>query len=397
MEPWPALSPLAAILAERIARSARTGTTLTGESTRCITFREYMDICLYDASHGYYRSGTAARVGRGGDFYTSAYIGDAMGTTLGAYLFRLAEERFGGGGAPVELVDWGGGTGRLARQMLHGWLSAAEAPGANDEPGANARRSVCLTVVDGNPAHRREAEEALAEERRSGLAAVMDEAEAEAHPWRESPVVVIGNELLDAMPVHRVCMRRGRLLEWGVAWDEAAGKPVPCLTEPSSERLAEMLDAEGTKLREGQTAEIGLAAADWVAGLAGKLGRAILVLIDYGDEAGELTAAHRMDGTLMCYRRHIAGSDPYEAPGEQDITAHVNFTSIREAAGEAGWTTLWYGTQKRFLVEAGLLERLAGHDETDPFHPVARRNRAIRQLLLSDGMSELFKVLILEK
>jgi SAM-dependent MidA family methyltransferase len=120
--------------------------------------------------------------------------------------------------------------------------------------------------------------------------------------------------------------------------------------------------------------------------------RGMLILIDYGDENSELTAPHRMDGTLLCYAKHRAHNDPYRDAGEQDLTAHVNFSLVRKAAEAAGWREIWYGTQKHFLIESGIMERLSEHQLTDPFHPIVRRNRTIRQLLLSDGMSELFKV-----
>ncbi|GIO13336.1 SAM-dependent methyltransferase [Cohnella xylanilytica] len=393
---------IAGAIREAIRAGGRTGRDMDGRERRCISFRDYMAICLYDPAYGYYRGPEKVRVGREGDFYTSSYIGDVLGERLGAYARGLAAERFGRA-ETVELVDWGGGTGRLAKQMLGGWNAAAEAAGAGEtgtgEAGAAAFEGprVRVTVVDDDPAHRREAETRLAAEIAAGAARVLSAAEAEAQPWRERPVVVVANELLDAMPVHRVVLRGGRLREWAVAWDDESGRPVPCAAEPSTPRLAETMARSGIRLREGQTAEIGLEAADWIASLAGKLGRAIVAVVDYGDEAEELTAGHRMAGTLLCYRRHVASGDPFEAPGEQDITAHVDFTSVRAAAEAAGWSALWYGTQKRFLVEAGVLERLAEHAFADPFHPVARTNRAIRQLLLSDGMSELFKVLVLAK
>lgn len=411
MRELPERTPLAAAFEAAAAASNRWGETPDGETKRCLTFRDYMELCLYDPAHGYYRSGSAARVGREGDFYTSAFVGDVMGERLGSYLYRLAAERFGLA-ERIELVDWGGGTGRLARHMLAGWQEAARQTMPQEDQTAGAMQSestaaadrkpltklnVRLTVVDGNPEHRRQAKSLLAQQILAGDARVMDEAEAEVWPWRQGPVIIVANELIDAMPVHRVCLRQGKLMEWGVAWNEAEAKPEACLTAPSTERLAAEMARAGMTLRQGQTAEIGLDGMDWVAGLAAKLGDAVLALIDYGDDARELTAEHRMDGTLMCYRRHIAHADPYAAPGEQDMTAHVNFTLLSRAAENAGWRRLWYGTQRQFLVEAGVLERLAAHDGADPFHPAARRNRAIRQLLLSDGMSELFKVLILAK
>jgi SAM-dependent MidA family methyltransferase len=120
----------------------------------------------------------------------------------------------------------------------------------------------------------------------------------------------------------------------------------------------------------------------------------MIITIDYGDRSGELYAEHRMNGTLLCYRDHRAYDDPYAFPGEQDITSHVNFDACIRTGEQTGITDWTYKSQKQFLVDAGILDRLANTATLDPFSQAARNNRMIRQLLLSDGMSELFKVLV---
>lgn len=362
----------------------RGGWRRDGGSVPCITFRDYMAMCLYHPEFGYYRSGKI-RVGREGDFYTSAFVGDIMGTQLAEKLSELASESFPDG-ERVEVVDWGGGTGRLGSQMLEAWKALG-----------SAGERFALTVLDANPSHRRQAEEALANSTVSGRARVIAPEAANEEDWKSRHVIVVANELLDAFPVHRVTRRDGLLLERGVCWDEESAKLADCFTEPSDARLTEWLERQSVWLSEGQTTEIGLDGADWSVELGSRLGNAMLVLIDYGDSTAELTGRHRMDGTLLCYGRHRAHGDPFRGPGEEDMTAHVDFELIRDRASSAGWRERWYGTQKAFLVESGVLAKLADHVIADPFHPVARRNRAIRQLLLSDGMSELFKVQIWDK
>lgn len=375
-------TPLAGVLQQIISQSPSTGEDLQGNVHSAISFHRYMALCLYHPEFGYYRSGSS-RVGREGDFYTSAFIGELMGEQLAAELIRLADRHFSGN-APVQVVDWGGGTGRLSRQMLDAWAQAGD-----------SGNRFALAVVDGNPEHRRLAEEALNTYISMNKARVVSEEDAESVASRGKNVIVVANELLDAFPVHRVVSRGGRLLEWGVAYSE--GTFIPCLMEPTDARLSEWLEEEGISLLDNQTIEVNLDAANWVSNLGNSLGPAIVVLIDYGDEREELSSPHRMDGTLMCYYKHRAHNDPYVLPGEQDMTSHVNFSHIRREAARAGWTELWYGSQKKFLVESGIMEKLSSHSITDPFHPVVRRNRAIRQLLISDGMSELFKVQILSK
>ncbi|WP_391570812.1 class I SAM-dependent methyltransferase [Cohnella sp.] len=378
---------LHAAIAESIAAGGKRGIGADGAELSAIPFHHYMSLCLYHPDFGYYRSGSS-KVGREGDFYTSAYIGDAMGDSLARWLREVAFAHFGTG-ETVEVLDWGGGTGRLSRQLMDTWTSAE----TDSSSVLEQSLSFSLTVIDGNPSHRSEAERELESYIREGRARVMDESEWQRFVPSDRPVIVVANELLDAFPVHRLVMKDGELREWAVACAED-GRFIPCLMEPTDTRLIEWLREEGVELRENQTIEINLDGADWATAVAARFKRALFVFIDYGDETTELTGTHRMDGTLLCYREHRAHNDPYAWPGQQDITAHVNFSHIRRSMERHGAKEIWYGTQKRFLVEAGIMERLIAHNYSDPFHPIVRRNRAIRQLLLSDGMSELFKVQI---
>ncbi|RED65762.1 class I SAM-dependent methyltransferase [Cohnella lupini] len=384
-----AQTPLFAIIEDSIRNSILAGRLENGSKLSAISFYHYMTLCLYHPEFGYYRSGSS-KVGRNGDFYTSAYVGELMGDQLASELSRLAEQWFPGEES-VNVLDWGGGTGRLGRQMMDSWNGIGD-----DGPGPErGLKGFTLTVVEGNPEHRRLAFEELEPYIEAGKARVLDNETGVNIPMGEQPTIIVANELLDAFPVHRLVWRDGKLQEWGVALNEAGGGFVRCLMEPTNPRLPEWVRDEQIALLDNQTFEVNLDAADWVADLSERLERAILVIIDYGDETEELIAPHRMDGTMLCYRQHRAHNDPFEAPGEQDLTSHVNFSHIRRIAAIHGWTERWYGSQKKFLVDSGILQKLSAHAITDPFHPMVRRNRAIRQLLLSDGMSELFKVQIL--
>ncbi|REE93005.1 SAM-dependent MidA family methyltransferase [Paenibacillus taihuensis] len=384
---------------------------------RCITFRDYMDRCLYDETDGYYKSGHV-RVGKDGDFYTSSQVGSLMGEKLASCIDQLInvdeEER-------LTIVEWGAGTGALSRQMLTAWLDASR-------PWLSRLQYI---VVDSNPVHLNEARSCLepVQERmgEGGFIAFMtpDEARSVLQGRRERAVhqerdvqqqtIIVANELLDAFPVHRVQQKNGQLWELGVTTTDSTelatstanatasaaaekGELFKYVCMPlSDERILSVLERDGIRLMEGQIAEVNLAAEDWIAELGEMISRGALLLVDYGHEAAELTAPHRMHGTLLCYKDHVAYDRPFLAPGEQDITAHVNFTACKAAAGAAGWNVHYYDTQKQFLIDHGLLQDLVAHDGMNPFSEAARRNRAIRQLLLSDGMSEAFKVLVLHK
>ncbi|MDQ0059386.1 class I SAM-dependent methyltransferase [Paenibacillus harenae] len=348
----------------------------------CISFRDYMELCLYDEPDGYYRGGNV-RIGKKGDFYTSSAIGAVMAGSLASYIVNYRLEH----GGPFRLMEWGAGTGRLSAQIAQACLSS--------DP--EWMQKVSLILVDDNPVHRETAVEELESAGIGGMqTAILPSAEAWAMDWN-GPTVVIANELLDALPVHRVQRVQGELHELGVARDGANGGFQYVWMRITDERIEHTLERSGIILRKGQITEVNLAAEDWLRMLGSKLGRGRLILIDYGHEAQEYAAEHRMFGTLLCYWKHQASDNPLVRPGEQDITAHVNFTQIRQAAERLGWKTVYNASQKQFLLDNGIMDMLRQHDGQDPFGAEARMNRAVRQLLLSDQMSETFKVMVLEK
>jgi len=348
---------------------------------KAIPFRDYMDYCLYHPTYGYYMK-DKEKIGRSGDFYTSASIGGLFGEVLAHYTAEqaglLRPER------PFTFVEWGGGTGQLARQML-------------DELKLNRTdvyNRLTYISVEASPHHRALQAAALAGHAERVQWRTERQWLAEG-PWED--VIVFSNELIDAFPVHRLRMVRGQLCEIYVGWDVNNGNfretDVPLNGGP----LADDIRHGSVELSEGQQLEVNLEGAAWI----GRIGAAIrsgqLVTVDYGDSEGELYAPHRMNGTLMCYRNHTANDNPYADPGYQDITSHVNFSRLIRAGEGSGLRTEQFVTQKQFLVENGLLQKLRDTTAIDPFSPEARRNRAVRQLLLSDQMSELFKVLVQKK
>lgn len=358
------------------------GSDASADRLRCMTFKQYMSMCLYDEKDGYYRSGPT-RIGKQGDFYTSSAVGMVLAHCLTSSLFQYAEQHIRG---DIQLVEWGAGTGRLSVQIQEAWKARAKEIAIACHP----------VIVEDHPGHREESKLALTHDE-SPLFLSSDEAlSATTGPWLRRPTVVLANELLDAFPVHRVTMEKGQLVELGVAGNAEAGF-FEVYMPLSDVQIAASLQSDGVRLTEGQQTEVNLEAAKWLRQLGEQMTSGRVIIIDYGHEAKEYAAKHRMKGTLLCYSEHVASDEPYLRIGEQDITAHVPFTTVRKAAEEAGWRITYYDTQKQFLVDNGALELLQNHTETDPFGETARKNRAIRQLLLSDGMSEAFKVLILDK
>lgn len=383
-------TPLAAKIAEKIACSAQSGRfiDISGEKRTlpCISFRAYMEACLYDEQYGYYKSG-AVRVGKAGDFYTSSAIGGIMAEVIARFAAEFGREQ----GFPVTLAEWGAGTGKLSVD-----IAAAFRRQATTED-----MKLHQLLIENHPEHAKAAADsfrsAFSEE--AMMPVIMNSEQfrmAYANGSAGGSFLMLANELLDAFPVHRVRKKGDKLVEIGVSFlpDEGFVYTEMALTDSS---LPEWLKHDGIELREGQITEICPGARDWLLELGTMMTGGRVIIIDYGHEAEEYAAEHRMEGTLMTYWKHQASDSPLLGAGERDITAHVSFTFVKASAEEASFKVVYYDTQKQFLVDHGILELLSNHDGKDPFGESARRNRAIRQLLLSDSMSESFKVLVLEK
>ena len=204
--------------------------------------------------------------------------------------------------------------------------------------------------------------------------------------------VIYANELLDAFPVHVVTRTPEGLRE--IAISERDGMLVESLMPLSSEHLVEHLRSADVVVDVGARVEVALAASAWVAGAAEALSRGFLLLFDYGREARELYSAAHPAGTLTTYRGHrAAASDWLTAPGESDLTAHVDLTTVRRTAEACGLVTLGILDQTYFLLSLGLAERLeTGHDQR-----AMRQRLAARTLMMPGGLGSTMKAMVFAK
>ena len=305
-----------------------------------MTFARFMSLALYDPAAGYYRTG-AGGPGRQGDFLTAPETHPIFGWALA----RQIDDLWRVLGEPASFVvrEHGAGAGALALATLDGLRRS----------GSPLLESITWQLVDVDPgrlelAHRR-ADEA-------GLADRLAEAD-------ERPIVgcVLANELLDALPVHRLVMRGGSLREVLVTWkDGGGGGFVDVEAEPSTPALAERLAAENVDLADGQRAEVCLELDGWIAAAAAGLAGGVVLIVDYGHPAPELyDPRRRRDGTLRAYVGQAVHDDPYRSVGRQDLTAHVDFSAVERAAVAAGLEPLGAVYQAEFLaaLEAGELLR----------------------------------------
>jgi len=314
-----------------------------------MSFARFMDLALYDPEAGYYTAGRgsdepATGPGRAADFLTAPESHPIFGWAVARHLESVwtALDR------PARFVvrEHGAGTGALATGILDGLRRS---------------RSPLLEAVRYQPVDAATARLAALRERIAGLGLADHLEPADDRPEAGA---ILANELLDALPVHRVeGGPDGALLERFVALGPDAAFTT-FLGEPSTPELAARLAAEGVELAPGQPAGICLALDSWVARAAGSLDRGELLLIDYGYDAAELYQPER-GSTLRAYHRHRVHADPLVAIGRQDLTAHVDLTAVERGASAAGLSPLGRTSQARFLAALEVGELLVGL-QTDP-------------------------------
>ncbi|WP_140400282.1 SAM-dependent methyltransferase, partial [Aeromicrobium sp. PE09-221] len=348
-------------------------------SNQLLSFHDYMALCLYHSQYGYY-SNSIPKIGKDGDFYTVSSIGSLMGEMLAKTFVHYWREC----GIPEHLscwiVEWGGGTGRLASQILD------ELQQCYPERYEHIR----YTIVDRSGYHQWLQKNSL-QPHRERIRVVSPEQWDNVGQEQGLPPcsIILSNELLDAFPIHRYSYQTGNWYELFVGWDEDEQRFVEHRLRVEDQSVSEFVPQQ-IKLADGQVIEYNRHVADWIKQVTSVMQSGMLVTIDYGELAEVLYAPARMEGTLMCYYRHQANTNPYQRVGEQDITSHVNFSSCIEVGQSVGLTRWTYETQQQFLLRSGILERLQSHHESDPFHPIAKRNRAIRQLITQDSMGQVF-------
>jgi len=363
-------------------------------------FSRYMELCLYHPSQGYY-SRTAEQFGKAGDFYTSSDVHAVFGRLLA----RQFEEMWQALDRPrsLEILELGPGRGLFAHDVLD-W-SRKKFPGFF--------AVLTYTLQESSPALGSKLAENLRDHLATGkavLSALQQDASVEtrlaASPAakgddqvpekrstlhrscpRETPLIVFANEFFDALPVE-ILSPPGKLY---LAFE--SNRLTEIWQSPTAEEL-EFLDRYSVHPETGERVEVPLAGQRWMTAIGNAMGRGFLLAVDYGyTRAEQLAGRHR--GTLMAYRQHSASADPYQAPGEQDLTAHVNFTALAAGVQQAGMRPEKLITQSQFLMGIGEKNEFA-----DAFEgcllPQERAKVALqlKHLVTPAGMGESFQVLV---
>jgi len=341
-----------------------------------LPFARFMEICLYHPQYGYYSSGRACR-GREGDYYTSPTVHPVFGALLGKQMAQMW--RILGEGA-FDIVEMGGGDGYLCLDVLD-YLQRHE-PQFYD--------ILRYRMVEISPVCVEKQKGFLSPHR----AKVTWDSIADMGAMRVEGCF-LSNELLDAFPVHRIVVEGGELKEIYVDLDN--GEFLEVQNDPSTPELEAYFQRLGITLTEGQRAEVNLEALQWLHGVSQGLKRGFVITIDYGYPAQELFSPHRREGTFLCYREHRVLSDPYCHLGLQDMTSHVDVTSLILWGEGGGLELTGVVPQYRFLLALGILEEVARKGEGKGEWEAMTERLTIKNLILPGGMGEIFKVLIQHK
>ncbi|MCB5188375.1 SAM-dependent methyltransferase [Methylobacillus caricis] len=335
-----------------------------------LDFVSYMNLALYSPGLGYY-SGGAKKFGAAGDFVTAPEISPLFAQTLAQQVAQVLQETKG------SILELGAGSGRLAAALLQELADSRRLP----------EQYLILEVS----AHLRQVQQQY-------LGMVLPAAVFQCLQWLDQlpesfTGIVLGNEVLDALPVSLVQHSNGGLQELGVVMKEGGG------LDFSSKPLAagELHDAVASlALADGYQTEICLAAQGLIGSLGRMLERGVLLFIDYGFSRAEYYHPQRSQGTLMCHYRHYAHQNPFLYPGLQDITAHVDFTAIAEAGVASGLSVHGYCGQAQFLINCGITQILmrVSPENIVSYAPLAGQ---AQKLLSPAEMGELFKVIALGK
>lgn len=345
------------------------------ESGGALPFDRYMETALYAPGLGYYVNGRR-KFGEAGDFVTAPEVSPLFSRCLARQLAECLRNL--GGGSVLEV---GAGSGRMAADVL----AELEALDALPER---------YQILEVSPSLQRAQYDTL----RAGVPHLLPRVEwLPDLPDAGFRGVMVGNELLDAMPVHR--FRRA-----GDAWQELAvtadgGRFRDHWTALASPGLAQALAGlwpDTAEVGDGYSSEVNMRLSPWLQAMAARLVEGYMILIDYGYARREYYHPERRQGTLICHFRHRAYADPYLLPGLQDMTANVDFTALASAAVSLGFDVSGYTTQAHFLIDSGLEQMLSTSDPSD-VKPHMQLMQGVKKLTLPGEMGERFKVMALAR
>ena len=338
-----------------------------------ISFHDFMEMALYYPGLGYYTS-SPDKIGKQGDYYTSPYYSNVFGNVIAK---QLEEMWLFTGKNEFTIVEYGAGMGSLCIDILKELQFNEEFFGSLRYciiEKSDAMRQKEKKIVDDNLLH-------------------------EKITWYDSigempsfTGCVLANEVLDNFSVHKVIMKEKELKEVFVDWDNGFIE----IVKPAGDDLKEYFATLGIELPDDFCAEVNLEAIDWLKKISASLEKGFVLTIDYGYPSAELYQAHHRLGTIVCYNKHSVNDLPYHNIGQQDITAHVNFSALKLWGAKHGLNNCGFTNQSQFLLGLGLTEHLRKLEEREKHaFDVRKKLMIVHTMLMSMGRK--FKVLIQQK
>ena len=365
MNTLPTPDPLAKAQCEQVLAHIRKEIRRQGP----ISFARYMELALYAPGLGYY-SGGARKFGESGDFITAPELSPLFSRCIAKQCGQVLKDLGGG-----DILELGAGSGVMALEILKELDRLQQLP----------RRYYILELS----AELKDRQRQLFKKEGSKYLSIIEW--LNGLPSDGIQGVVLGNEVIDAMPVHKFKQQNG-VKE--ITVDYKKGQLQWRVDKPSAVELEKSILDLGIDFAQGYESEINLWLGVWVASLSDSLKQGLILFIDYGFPRHEYYHPERHSGTVMCHYRHRAHADPLILTGIQDITAHVDFTAVAEAAVRSGLDVSGFTHQAGFLINCGITEMLEPvDDETLQFNV----NQQAKRLMLPGEMGELFKAIALTK
>ncbi|KFN02227.1 SAM-dependent methyltransferase [Bacillus clarus] len=344
------------------------------EKDYSISYSTYMSLALYDEKYGYYMK-EREKIGRKGDFFTSSNVSSVFAKTFAKFFIRLVEN----GEVPPNICEIGGGTGRFAYDLLQEWKQLSPETFA----------TLHYSIIELSPFHRK-----LQNER---LHSFFNVSQYTSYEDMEDSFqgIIFSNELFDAFPVEVIEKRNGILYEVRITYT-TEGKLTE-IVRPIEERIERYLRKYRLQLSEGQRFEVSITMEKYVQEMAKWLKKGLFITVDYGYTREEWMHPAHCEGSLRGYYNHTLIRNPLAYPGEMDITTHIHWDEMKEAFAMQGIDTIWHTKQGEFLLAAGIVEQLASHQDSDPFSEKQKVNRAVRSMILHEGLGNAFDIVIQKK
>lgn len=337
-----------------------------------ITFADYMDLALYHPKYGYYTS-EKEKIGKRGDYYTSSDVHPVFGELIARQLEQMWKIL---GKGKFTVVEMGAGKGWLCYDIINFIKDRF--------PEFFEKIDYKIVEISKNLVVKQSSILKGLEDRIS-----WETSSSDGFSFKPIDGCFLSNEFVDSLPVHQLTVRNGCIQEIYVTTkDDDFFEITDELSDPV---LKDYFKELSINLKEGQKAEVNLNALNWIRNISHYLKRGFIITIDYGCLAEDLYSEDRYRGTLMCYYKHTTSENPFVRVGNQDMTSHVNFSSLMQAGSKCGLKTTGFAKQSHFLIALGILDKMK-----ESYGDIGGILK-MKTLLLPGGMGDIFKVLIQHK